>query len=52
MQATHSPGYIIDAIINIVTKGLLIGSLLGIVKIKLKDTSICMLLHGLFSIFF
>ncbi|SCH91432.1 CPBP family glutamic-type intramembrane protease [Romboutsia sp. 1001713B170207_170306_H8] len=52
MQVTHSPGYVVDSIMISTTKGLIMGSLLGIAKIKLKDTSICMLLHGIFSIFF
>lgn len=49
---TNKPGYIIDIITLSMMKAFILGSILGGVKIKLKDTYICMLLHALFIILF
>ena len=52
INITNKPGYIIDIITLNMIKAFILGSILGCVKIKLKDTYICMLLHALFIILF
>ena len=52
ISITNKPGYIIDIVISSMMKAFIMGSILGAVKVKLKDTYICMLLHALFSILF
>ncbi|MDU2197763.1 MAG: CPBP family intramembrane glutamic endopeptidase [Peptostreptococcaceae bacterium] len=52
ISITNKPGYIIDIVTSSMMKAFIMGSILGAVKVKLKDTYICMLLHALFSILF
>ena len=50
LECTNTHNYIIDIVSENILRGLLMGILIGATKIKLKDTSICMLIHGIFSI--
>ena len=49
---TNNPAYAIDIMSLNMVKAFILASILGFVKIKLKDTYICMLLHSLFIILF
>ena len=52
ISITNKSGYTIDIVTSSMIKAFVLGSILGVVKIRLKDTYICMLLHALFSILF
>ena len=52
ISITNKPGYTIDIVTSNMIKAFILGSVVGVAKIKLKDTYICMLLHALFSILF
>ena len=52
ISITNKSGYTIDIVTSSMIKSFVLGSILGVVKIRLKDTYICMLLHALFSILF
>lgn len=52
MQITNSSGYLIDKVILIVTRGVVLGSILNYIKLKFDDVNICILSHSLFNILF
>ena len=52
ISITNKSGYTIDIVTSSMIKAFVLGSILGVVKIRLKDTYICMLLHAIFSILF